>query len=712
MNKKTIITILLALVAMAGQAKTFKTIKAAVERGQSQDCLDYTGCEQARTKFKNPVAMACVNVSNGELKAREVIMRDTATTVHFTMEYEKGNLFRFAKESYLMDEDGNRYPLRSAEGIALDVWVQSPESGITEFTMHFEPLSKKVQIFDFIEGDGTGAFKLLGIHDKKYKIKFPTIQELADANPWTVPEDWFKTDTVTIRGRIEGFNAEQLGFDMLHCYYKDEFEKGDAVQVLNIAPDGTFCKKFKISYPFRQLFWTKEAKTQFDEIPFFARPGETIDITVKKDNQDRYVCVYNSGSSHDVERWLRSGNDFSDVLRPLSSFKGKLEEGNCLAESVWQNAMYRLQTVSRREHYTPMEMQLALADIQANFIERYLSYVDNYASDLVKYEERDGKWNAEIVDSVEYEKICDAKNYYPLHRIDFDNPLLLANQNFHFTLNHIQFANYVRNRTYKGLMDENGGMEVNFKNYSTVLSNYLAALRDLMGTDKNNMMVQLCAYKDMLSDFDNWADDDNLNQWLSEDTTDTETMKREVLENWPTRNKMLPLYLTTFTDPYIHQKAEQFCAYKKSQKDLATPLPDAPMADLIRSLSAKYPGKFLMIDFWGMSCGPCRGAIQASKELRAEIAKRDDVKLIFIAGERTTEGSDEYKQYVAEWLSNEETVCVTNADFTRLQELFQFNGIPHYETITPDCRRVREDLRFSGYHNFDYELQRLLEKLK
>ena len=90
MNKKTIITILLALIAMAGQARTYKTIKT-------------------------PVAMACMNVSNGELKAREVIMRDTATTVHFTIKYEKGTHFRFAKESYLMDEDGNRYPLRHAK---------------------------------------------------------------------------------------------------------------------------------------------------------------------------------------------------------------------------------------------------------------------------------------------------------------------------------------------------------------------------------------------------------------------------------------------------------------------------------------------------------------------------------------------------------------------------------------------------------------------
>ena len=654
MNKKTIITILLAFVAMTGQAKTFKTIK-------------------------NPVAMACVNVNPGELKAREIIFRDTATTVHFTMEKEKGQSFRFASTSYLLDEDGNRYPLRSAEGIALDSWVLSPESGVTDFTMHFEPMPKKVQVFDYIEGDNTRAYMLLGIHDKKYIIKYPTIQELSDANPWTVPQDWFKTDTITIKGRIEGFDAERLGFDLL-CYYNhDEFEKGDAAQVMDIAPDGTFCKKIKASYPIRDLFWTTEAKTQFDNIPFFARPGETIDITVRIHEDGWYDYTFNSGSSHDVERWLRFSDEYIAVFRPLYSFKGRLKEGNKLAESIFQEALYRLRTESRRYKYTPIEMQLALADLQANFVENYLSYVDNYAQTLVKFEERDGKWNAEIVDSVERERIFDARNYYLLHRIDFDNPLLLASYAFNLTLNRIQFANYVRSRQYKGLMDENGGMEVSFKNDSTALSNYLAALRDLMGTDKDNLIVQLCAYKNMQSNFD---------------------------------SKMFPLYLATFTHPFIHQKAEQFYNNQMAQTDIASPLPVTPMADLIRSLCAKYPGKILMIDFWGMSCGPCRGAIQLSKELRAEIAKRDDVELIFIAGEQATEGSDEYKKYVSEWLADEETICVTKSDFVRLQELFQFNSIPHYETITPDCRRVRDDLRINGYDNFDEELQRLKEKLK
>ena len=653
-NKKSIITMMLALVSMTGQTKTFKTIK-------------------------NPETMACVNVNPGELKARVIIFRDTATTVHFTMEKEKGQSFRFAKESYLMDEDGNRYPLRSAEGIDLDSWVQSPESGVTDFTMHFEPMPKNTQVFDYIEGDNTRAYMLLGIHDKKYIIKYPTIQELSDANPWTVPQDWFKTDTITIKGRIEGFDAERLGFDLL-CYYNhDEFEKGDAAQVMDIAPDGTFCKKFKASYPIRDLFWTTEAKTQFNYIPFFARPGETIDITVRIHEDGWYDYTFNSGSSHDVERWLRFSNEYIDVFRPLYSFKGRLEEGNKLAESIFQEALYRLRTESRRYKYTPIEMQLALADLQANFVENYLSYVDNHAQTLVKYEERDGEWHVEVLDSVERERIFDARNYYPLHRIDFDNPLLLASYAFQLTLNRIQFANYAMKRRYNGIDDENDGMEAEYQNYSTALSNYLAALRDLMGTDKNNLIIQLCAYKDMQSNFD---------------------------------SKMFPLYLAIFTHPFIHQKAEQFYNKQIAQTDIASPLPVTPMADLIRSLCAKYPGKILMIDFWGMSCGPCRGAIQASKELRAEIAKRDDVKLIFIAGERTTEGSDEYKKYVSEWLADEETICLTKSDFVRLQELFQFNSIPHYETITPDCRRVCDDLRINGYDNFDEELQRLKEKLK
>ena len=217
----------------------------------------------------------------------------------------------------------------------------------------------------------------------------------------------------------------------------------------------------------------------------------------------------------------------------------------------------------------------------------------------------------------------------------------------------------------------------------------------------------------MLTEFKFWqTEKDRILEALKKLPDLSDSQKESALNNIPTIESKYAMVSNTFTHPYVKAKADEFYHRTMAQTELSTPLPDAPMADLIRSLCAKYPGRILFIDFWGMSCGPCRGAIEDSKNLRAEIAKRNDVKLVFIAGERTTEGSDAYKKYVVEWLADEETVCVTDADFTRLQELFRFNGIPHYETITSDCRRVRDDLSISGYAKFDYELEQLKEKLK
>ena len=529
---------------------------------------------------------------------------------------------------------------------------------------------------------------VLFVYDKIEVMNAPTMQEIVEANPWTVPADWFKTDTITIKGRIEDYDAEEFGFTSMACYYDDVFEKDNTVLVLDIADDGTFCKKFLASYPVCNSFIADGSKVFFNAIPFFARPGETIDISVRKASFGRYECVYNNGSSRDVERWLRTSRTLEGVMKPLWKFEGTFDEANEVADEVWRRAMARLQKVSRSEDYTPMEVQLALADLQANFGMDYIGCIERIARGLTKSEERDSVWYTEILDSAEWKKYLDYETYAPMRRIDYDNPLLFASSSYFFLQNRVQYAKPVREDLYKGILSEGGGMEVNFENYSKKLANGLAALRKFMGADRENLTAQMCVYKEMAQEFDTWRNTDDV------------------------LNSLFPLYLDALKNPYIRQKAEQFRDRRLAQTDLATPLPDVPEAELIRNLNAKFPGRFLIIDFWGMTCGPCRAAIQASKELRARVAKRDDVKLIFIAGERTAEGSEAYHNYVNEWLADEETVCLTNRDFDRLRELFQFNSIPHYETITPDGRRVREDLSIHGYDDFDYELKRLKEKLK
>ena len=671
--KKTIIIALLALIAVAGQAKVYKTIRS-------------------------PKSMGCMNVYAGELKAREVVFADTATTVYFTIEYGPGRNFRFVKDGYLIDEDGNRYSLRSAEGITLDKWITSPENGLTDFTMHFDPMPKKVKMFDFVEGDFSDAFMLLGIHDGKMKVKAPTIQELSKANPYIVPSDWIKTDDITIRGRIEGYDAETFGFTSMESYCYNVFLKEGGVRVLDIAPDGTFEKTFRIGYPVMTSFFAQKSKVDFDEIPFFARPGETIDITIKKNDEGKYECFYNNGSSKDVERWLKSNLNESGLLSPLGRFNGTFSDAKLKAEEVWKNLMYRLNMVSKRNLFTPLEMQLALAAIQSKFACAYMDYVMHRENELDKWEkDEQGNWTHEIKDSVEWEKLFDVKNYTPLHRVDFDNPLMLAEDGYYFTVNRIEYA---RPATRFFISDVGEDAEKN------ELSRKSAILRDLMGDDKDNLTAQICVYNDMMGRFDSWRSAD-------EPAGDSAETEDESLENMTMVDMKFPLYLERFTNPWVYQKAEEFYAQKMAQKDISSPLPsNNPAADLIRSLSAKYPGRTLIIDFWGMGCGPCRSAIESSKNKRAELAGRDDIKFVYIAGESTPGGSDAYKKYVSEWLDGEETVCVSNMEFRNIEEMFQFSGIPHYEIITPNCRRAREDYRPHGFHNIDFWLERMLPKLK
>ncbi len=526
------------------------------------------------------------------------------------------------------------------------------------------------------------------VSDKIEVMNAPTMQEIVEANPWTVPADWFKTDTITIKGRIEDYDAEHFGFTSMACYYNDLFEKDNTVLVLDIADDGTFCKKFLASHPVSNSFIADGSKVGFNSIRFFARPGETIDVTVRKVMFDFYECVYNSGSSRDVERWLRTKRKLEGVTKPLWKFDGTFDEANEVADEVWQRAMARLLKVSRSEDYTPMEVQLALADLQAKFGMDYIGCVVRIANGLVKHEQRDSVWYTEILDSEEWKKYLDYETYAPMRRIDYDNPLLFASSSYDLLQNRVQYAKPVREDMYKGILSEEGGMVVNYENYSKKLANGLAALRKFMGTNRENLTAQMCVYQEMAQEFDTWRNTDDL------------------------LDRLFPLYLDALKTPYIRQKAEQFRDRRLAQTELATPLPDIPAAELIRNLNAKFPGRFLVIDFWGMSCGPCRAAIQASKDLRTRVAKRDDVKLVFIAGERTADGSEAYHNYVNEWLTDEETICLTNGDFDRLRELFQFNGIPHYETITPDGRRVREDLRIHGYDDFDYEIMQLMERMK
>lgn len=158
MNKQTIITILLALVAMVGQAKD----KIIV---WEQPTTEYG------TSYGDGYFNLVLDVTKVELKADETVVYVTAQQRSDYPNYS----FQFTDDTYLKLGD-QRYTISSADGIELNQFVQTGKDGRRDMAFHFPALPKGTKSFDLIEGDGDRAFQIKGIKpvEERWKQLFPS----------------------------------------------------------------------------------------------------------------------------------------------------------------------------------------------------------------------------------------------------------------------------------------------------------------------------------------------------------------------------------------------------------------------------------------------------------------------------------------------------------------------------------------------------------
>ena len=158
MYKTTMIALLLALMAMTGQAKE----KATVWENPSTEY---------GTSYGDGFFYLALDVTKVELKANE-------TVVYITAQQRSDDpdcWFRFANDTYLKVGE-KRFTIVSADGIELNKQVLANKDGRREMAFHFPPLPKGTRAFDFIEGDGPGAFQIKGIKpvEERWKQLFPS----------------------------------------------------------------------------------------------------------------------------------------------------------------------------------------------------------------------------------------------------------------------------------------------------------------------------------------------------------------------------------------------------------------------------------------------------------------------------------------------------------------------------------------------------------
>ena len=158
MKTKIIFTILLAFVAMTGWAKE-----------------DVVVWEMPTTEYGNIYGDGYFNLA---LDVTKVEMKDSETLVYITAKMRSDYpdyKFQFVGDTYLKVAD-KRYTLVSADNIELNKYVQSEKDGKRDMVFHFPPLPKDTKAFDFIEGDGKGAFQIKGIKpvEERWKQLLPS----------------------------------------------------------------------------------------------------------------------------------------------------------------------------------------------------------------------------------------------------------------------------------------------------------------------------------------------------------------------------------------------------------------------------------------------------------------------------------------------------------------------------------------------------------
>ena len=125
---------------------------------------------------------------------------------------------------------------------------------------------------------------------------------------------------------------------------------------------------------------------------------------------------------------------------------------------------------------------------------------------------------------------------------------------------------------------------------------------------------------------------------------------------------------------------------------------------LWNKIVSPYKGYTLFLDFWGMSCGPCRSGMMSQKKLVEEM-KDEKVKFLYI----TTE---DQKSSAEKWMTENnikgEHVYITRNEWKQFETMINFTGIPRGALVSKEGKLIEQDFTIHQFNS--EELKKLAQR--
>ncbi|GAA0884251.1 hypothetical protein GCM10009120_28490 [Sphingobacterium siyangense subsp. cladoniae] len=484
------------------------------------------------------------------------------------------------------------------------------------------------------------------------------MQQLANAkvkkNLVSYKNNFFQFDTVRLVGFIEGYSPA-LEFTSGIIYSSNELTREDYPTTVQVYPDGRFEASFLATNPKTSYLIFKN-----DQFKFYIEPGQTLALRFRV-TADQNLALIGFVGPLAAENQQLEGFDWGNNIRAFyQGMEGSLKEQS-ISEikkqilRAWDSVQNEVNGRLKKSDFSPKIKNLVHTQVALMYAVQLMDlqmYRKNYL--------RNNPTNAFLKEPLP----SDYFNF--IARLNLNDPAILVQDEFSTFINRFEYSTlFSRDVYYDALNSQRKGNLYLVLDSANQKSNPTIAI---------TLVSEVAKLRTLRSALNGAADTAGI--------TKTTEQLLAVLKNRDLRYEALQL-------------AERV---KKSKNGYLLPPTDA--AAIFKSMTDKYRGKVVVVDFWAQWCGPCRSGIESSQGKRLKLKDNPNLAFVFVTDVDGTPDMEFYKDYIVK-NSMFESYRVSADEYRALRELFKFNGIPRYVLMDPDGRIRSDNFQM---HNLTTEL--------
>jgi len=553
-------------------------------------------------------------------------------------------------------------------------------------------------------------------------------RELAKAKRKTLMNfkagEFFAPDTARLIGYIKGYSP-QAGFSTGMVYACNEITREDYPVIVQIHEDGRFECAIPINYPIYSAVSFND-----ERIDFYIQPGQTLAMLLNLE---------------DLRKNIRFRGTTGIINNELTAFYAHLPD-------LPDQKIY-----DEKNDKTPEEFKPFLDSCLLDYSRAYQKLLET--EKLSEASKTILRNNYQIVYATylfEYENDYMRNNQMPLEFYNFlqdipmNNKELLLTKNFSTFINRLEYCQplsiNIRKITLKKQITSKSDVEIPKipeDKTELLMQDTIIFIFDSNETKEKKLEVEndivTKFYQMNKQDYEDYKkkyanvvkkltpEEIAIEEWRLKDSVYTNVLKlksgivydvtkvrsldytfsQTLKNNKEAAWNVLTALTSNIPESFLRSEADRlFLKNFPEEQRAAYELPDTYEAKIFKDLIAPFKGKFLVVDFWATTCGPCVYAIKQHKTLREQYKGSPDVDFIFITSEEESP-LQRYNEFVAEQgLKN--TYRINADQYRYLRQLFRFNGIPHYALVDKDGKIL--DDNYDARSNLDEKLEGLIKK--